>query len=353
MGLSIRIILVSVVIAFLLTQDPQAITFYGLLLTSYVSTIVIGLPLILILRRLKHLSQPIRIDGPQNHFSKQGTPTMGGSMILLTSLFLVFFSGSFFKIEIMAPVLLVFFGYGLLGIADDLKKILKSDSYGGLSPKQKLFLQMLIAGASVGFWLFKHPDYMNLYIPIIHYEIPLGLLYPLFAVFVVIGASNAVNLTDGLDGLVTLPTVLTLSFLAYLSIFHADHLSQESRFALAAFLLIVSFSCIGFLVFNFKPARIFMGDTGSLALGGLIGITSIILKAELLLAVTGFLFVLETISVMIQVLYFKKTGGKRFFKMAPLHHHFEYKGWSETKVVFVFWGIAILSTLVALKLSEI
>jgi phospho-N-acetylmuramoyl-pentapeptide-transferase len=172
---------------------------------------------------------------------------------------------------------------------------------------------------------------------------------------VIVGASNAVNLTDGLDGLVTIPVVCTLSFFVLLIVWIQPSfmvkLPAEQLTQLVSLIVLIIGGCFGFLFFNLNPAKIFMGDVGSLALGGLIGIISVALKAEILLAVAGFVFVIETVSVMIQVIYFRKTGGKRFFKMAPLHHHFEHTGWSEVDVVKLFWGIAAIAAFVALGIA--
>jgi phospho-N-acetylmuramoyl-pentapeptide-transferase len=327
-------------------------------LIGFIIALCAGYPYIQLLKRIQSQGQPIRDDGPKHHLSKAGTPTMGGLLIVLpvvlTSLVVPgLWSG------VNLGILVVFLGYAAIGMVDDLKKVMKRNAYGGMTPRQKLLSQ--VALAFVG-WLCVHVNLpqdqqFSLYVPLLHITVNLWYVYIPFALFVIVGASNAVNLTDGLDGLVTIPVVCTLGFFVLLILWvHPSFmvkLSLEQLGNLTNLIVLIIGGCLGFLVFNLNPAKIFMGDVGSLALGGLIGILSIALKAEVLLAVAGFVFVIETVSVMIQVVYFRKTGGKRFFKMAPLHHHFEHTGWTEVEVVKLFWMIAFFAAYGAVMISAL
>ncbi|MBI1909762.1 MAG: phospho-N-acetylmuramoyl-pentapeptide-transferase [Deltaproteobacteria bacterium] len=299
-------------------------------------------------------TQVIRKEGPQSHYQKQGTPTMGGLAILFAVLFsaLLWIDLKNLQFWLCAGLLLF---YGLIGFYDDSRKI-RYGSSQGLKGRHKFLLQVMGA-LIVGVLLVTlFPIETKLSVPFFkNFQPDLGLFYPLFAVFVIVGASNAVNLTDGLDGLATVP--LIFSFATYgLFAYIAGH------FAIATYLQIpylvgtgeLSIFCgamigalLGFLWFNTYPAEIFMGDVGSLSLGGVLGLLALLTKNEILLAVVGGLFVLETVSVMTQVLSFRLTG-KRIFRMAPIHHHFELKGWPEAKVSVRFWIISFLLSLVAI-----
>lgn len=317
-----------------------------------------GYPYIRLLKCIQSKGQPIRDDGPKQHFSKAGTPTMGGLLIVLPVIVVCLFVPSLCR-GVNFGVLIVFLGYSAIGAVDDLKKVMKHNAYGGMTPRQKLVYQVFLA--FIG-WLTVHlntpeAQQFSVYLPLIHTTINLWYMYIPLALFVIVGASNAVNLTDGLDGLVTVPVVCTLSFFVLLILWIQPSfmvkLPAEQLANLANLITLIIGGCLGFLFFNLNPAKIFMGDVGSLALGGLIGVISLALKAEILLAIAGFVFVIETISVMIQVVYFRKTGGKRFFKMAPLHHHFEHTGWLEVDVVKMFWGMAAAAAFVALGVAAL
>jgi phospho-N-acetylmuramoyl-pentapeptide-transferase len=330
----------------------MAITF-SLLMSLYV-----GPKLIRYLRAMQKHGQPIRTDGPETHFDKAGTPTMGGIMIIAsTSLATLLFAD--LTNQYIWVVLFIMIVFGLLGFVDDYKKITKNN-HKGLSGKMKLLIQ-IIAGI-IAYYAVQHyaghskttilqfPFFKN-------FAIDLGYLYFLFAIFVIIGSSNAVNLTDGLDGLAIGTIAIAVSsfglicYLAgnviysqYLQITYIPHVGE-----LVILCAAIIGSSLGFLWFNAKPAEIFMGDTGSLSLGGVLGVISVITKHEIVLAIIGGVFVMETISVILQVAYFKKTGGKRLFLMAPIHHHFEKKGWPETKVVIRFWILAVIFALIGLS----
>ncbi|GAB4332340.1 MAG: phospho-N-acetylmuramoyl-pentapeptide-transferase [Desulfobulbaceae bacterium] len=326
----------------------------GSALTAFLILFVLGPWFIRRLRALQ-IGQVVRDDGPETHLSKQGVPTMGGVLILgaMTFSTLLWANLTNGLVWLVTGVTLFF---ALIGSIDDLKKIRKQTSRG-LSARGKLVLQVLGAVA-VGIYLYIHPEYDGrLSLPFIKtFQPDLGIWYIPFAVLVIVGASNAVNLTDGLDGLAAGPLVISGSVYLIFS-YIAGH-------AIVSGYLQVPFvqgagevavlcgamvgACLGFLWFNTYPAQIFMGDVGSLALGGMLGAVSIIIKQEFLLAIVGGIFVMEALSVILQVGYFKISGGKRIFLMAPFHHHFEKKGWQEPKVVVRFWIISIILGLMAL-----
>tara|TARA_B100000579_G_scaffold417527_1_gene414141 strand:- start:10 stop:996 length:987 start_codon:yes stop_codon:yes gene_type:complete len=305
----------------------------------------------------KQIHDPIREDGPSEHIIKKiGTPTMGGLIILLGvfsgvllwgdltnsyNWFLIYIAGSF----------------GILGAYDDYRKI-KFNNSSGVSLKFKIILQIILAliGILILYFSNQSNELGNLYFPFFkNLVINLGWFFIPFYLFVIVGSSNAVNLTDGLDGLATVPVMLVaacFAFISYVSgnIIFSDYLQIpyiEGVGEASIFCGSIIGACLGFLWFNAPPAKIFMGDTGSLSLGGSLGAIGIITKHEIVLAITGGLFVLEAISVIVQVISFKITG-KRIFKMAPIHHHFEKKGWEESTVVIRFWIIAIILAMVGL-----
>jgi len=326
------------------------------IITSFVIVFLIGEPLIKIFKR-RQISGPIRQDGPIDHIiKKSGTPTMGGLIIIL-GIFLGTFLWSDLKNIYVLTVIFISLSLGLLGFIDDLLKI-KLKNSRGLNFKLKLIGQLIIALIAI-FILTQYSDHQylnNLYFPFLkNVVLPMGIFFIPFTILVIIGSSNAVNLTDGLDGLATVPVMLVaLSFTLisyivgnaifseYLKIPYIANVGELSIFCGAIF-----GSCLGFLWYNAPPAKIFMGDTGSLSLGGSLAAVAIIVKHEIVLAIIGGLFVLETLSVIIQVVSFKLTG-KRIFRMAPIHHHFEKKGWPESTVVIRFWIIAIILALVGL-----
>jgi len=325
-------------------------------ITSFIIVFIIGEPLIKIFQK-NQISGPIRQDGPIDHIvKKSGTPTMGGLIIIL-GIFLGTFLWADLKNIYVLTVIFVSIALGLLGFIDDLLKIKQKNSRG-LKSKFKLLGQIIIGLIAI-YILSVHSEHQflnNLYFPFFkNLVFPMGFFFIPFALFIIVGASNAVNLTDGLDGLATVPVMLVaLSytlisyvvgntiFAEYLKIPYVENAGELSIFCGAIF-----GSCLGFLWYNAPPAKIFMGDTGSLSLGGSLAAVAIIVKHEIVLAIIGGLFVLETVSVIIQVLSFKLTG-KRVFMMAPIHHHFEKKGWPESTVVIRFWIIAIILALIGL-----
>jgi phospho-N-acetylmuramoyl-pentapeptide-transferase len=322
--------------------------------TAFLLVILFG-PMFIRWLQHRQIGQVIRSDGPESHLSKQGVPTMGGVLILGAMILSTLFWANLTSGLIWLLLTTTLF-FGVVGSVDDLKKVRKGNSRG-LTAREKLLLQVI--GASVvGLYLVLHPEYDGrLVVPFFKEVMPdLGWWYLPFAITVIVFASNAVNLTDGLDGLAAGPVVITgavyvlFSYIAgnammagYLQIPHVQGAGE-----VAVFCGTLVGACIGFLWFNCYPAQIFMGDVGSLALGGALGAVSIITKQEILLAIVGGIFVMEALSVMLQVGYFKLSGGKRIFLMAPFHHHFEKKGWLEPKVVVRFWIVSIILGLVAL-----
>ncbi|MGM8214381.1 phospho-N-acetylmuramoyl-pentapeptide-transferase [Bacillaceae bacterium W0354] len=303
---------------------------------AFLFAVLLSPVLIPFLKRLK-FGQSIREEGPESHKVKSGTPTMGGLMIIssiiFTSTFIVWkyehasFTDEFF---ILVFVLL---GYGLIGFLDDLIKILKKRNLG-LTSKQKMLGQLIIA-IIVYFILHNNGFDTSVNIPGTDWQIPFGIFYSIFLLFMLVGTSNAVNLTDGLDGLVA--GTASIAFAAFAIIGFYYNASAE----IIIFSFAVVGALLGFLVFNSHPAKVFMGDTGSLAIGASLSMVAVLLKLEILLIIIGGVFVLETLSVIIQVISFKLTG-KRVFKMSPLHHHYELSGWSEWRVVVTFWLVGAL-----------
>ncbi len=326
----------------------------GAAITAFLILCILG-PKFIRWLQLKQIGQVVRSDGPESHLSKQGVPTMGGVLILaaMTISTLLWADLTSGLVWLLIGISLFF---GAIGAIDDLQKVTKGNSKG-LSPRGKLLLQ--VAGASmVGLYLILHPEYDGrLAIPFFKTFHPdLGWWYIPFTVLVIVGASNAVNLTDGLDGLAAGPVMISGSVYLIFSyaagnVIVAQYLQipyVQGAGEVAVFCGTLIGACLGFLWFNAYPAEIFMGDVGSLSLGGTLGAVSIITKQEFLLAIVGGIFVMEAVSVILQVGYFKMSGGKRIFLMAPIHHHFEKKGWQEPKVVVRFWIISIILGLLAL-----
>ena len=324
--------------------------------TSLLIVFLIGTPFINFFSS-KQILNPIREDGPDEHIIKKiGTPTMGGVLILIGLFSGIFLWGDLKNIYIWFLIYIVA-SYGLLGAYDDYKKI-KLKNSSGISFKIKIISQIFIAVIGILFlsYFSENTDLNNLYFPFFkNLIINLGWFFIPFAAFVIVGSSNAVNLTDGLDGLATVPVILVAACFAFISYVTGNIVFSEylqipyiaGVGEVAVFLGAVIGSCLGFLWFNAPPAKIFMGDTGSLALGGSLGAVGIITKHEIVLAITGGLFVLEAVSVIVQVVSFKLTG-KRIFKMAPIHHHYEKKGWPESTVVIRFWIVAIILAMIGL-----
>ena len=297
--------------------------------------------------------QPIREDGPQSHLAKRGTPTMGGLMIL-TCVTVAMLLWMDFANRYLWACLFITVGFGLIGFLDDYDKVTKR-SHKGVSGKARLLAEFVVAG--IGCWVITYGAGTELYIPFYRGPVvDLGPFYILFAAFIVVGAGNAVNLTDGLDGLATMPVIIaSLAFLviAYLvgNVVFSRYLGIPHVLG-AGDLTVLCSAIIGaglaFLWFNAPPAAVFMGDTGSLALGGALGAIAVATQHEIVLGIIGGLFVLEALSVIIQVFFYKRTG-RRVFKMAPIHHHFEQMGWSEPTVVIRFWIISFVLALAGLS----
>ena len=330
----------------------------GAIITAMFFVFFFGPAIIRALRVRQGKGQPIREDGPQGHIlTKQGTPTMGGLMILLGLLVSVFLWADLSN-GFVWVVLGVTVTFGLIGLYDDYLKVAKQ-SHRGFSGRQRLVVEIIIAVIAVyGITMIADPETAHgVAVPFFKdFLIDLGWFFVIFGAFVIVGAGNAVNLTDGLDGLAIVPVMIaaaTFGLISYLSgnVIFADYL-QINHVAgtgeLAVLCGAVIGAGIGFLWFNAPPASIFMGDTGSLALGGLLGAVSVATKHEIVLAIVGGLFVLEAVSVMVQVVSFKLTG-RRVFRMAPIHHHFEQLGWAEPQIVVRFWIIAFVLALIGLS----
>jgi phospho-N-acetylmuramoyl-pentapeptide-transferase len=313
----------------------------GALVTAFVVVAALGPFFIPLLHRLK-FGQSIRDVGPASHMKKSGTPTMGGIMIFIGILVAVAVWCQLSP-EIIVALLLTL-GYGLIGFLDDYIKVVMKRNLG-LTAKQKFALQILLACIVLGYVTYKGDMIREiLWLPGTSIIWDIGWGYYVLAILVLVGTTNAVNLTDGLDGLVSCVSIPV--FFAYFCIALILGPASLSTFAVA-----VLGSCIGFLVHNHYPAKVFMGDTGSLALGGAVAALALLTHTELLLIVVGIVYVLEAASVIIQVAYFKHTGGKRIFRMTPIHHHFELGGWRETKVVAVFTAVSMLGALAGVCLA--
>ncbi len=331
-------------------------------ITALVISLLLGPGLIRWLKSVQRGGQPIRPDGPERHLiEKKGTPTMGG-VLILSALSVSTLLWADLRNGYVWAVLLLTLGYGAIGFVDDYIKLSKAD-FRGLSGRGKLIVQAglgVIASIWIA-WLTKGTLGTGLALPVFKEAlIPLGIFFPIFGMFVMLGSSNAVNLTDGLDGLAIVPTIIAagvFGLIAYLvgNRVFADYLQLHPVAGvgeLAVFCSALIGAGLGFLWFNAPPAAVFMGDTGSLALGGALGAVAVAVKHEMVLFIVGGLFVVETVSVIIQVFWYKRTG-RRVFLMAPLHHHFEKKGWSEPTIVIRFWIIAMILALVGLGTLKI
>lgn len=317
-------------------SNSNIVVAISLLVVSFLVTVLMLPRLIKYLHYLK-FGQAIREEGPQSHMHKKGTPTMGGiSFIVATVLALIiamFIDSSNIKYYILFIYTTI--SFSIIGYIDDMLIVVKKKN-DGLAPRKKLMLQILFSIIFYVLVKFIYEDINYIYIPGLEYQLNISYLYMIFVVFWQTGFSNAVNLTDGLDGLATSVTIITTSTFALLAY-------KENNFPVLVFCLTIVGALLGFLLFNKNPAKIFMGDTGSLALGGILAAISVILHKEIAFLFIGLVYILETLSVIIQVAYFKKTG-KRIFKMSPLHHHFELSGYGEVKTVYIFVIIAMISS---------
>lgn len=318
------------------------------LLVTFVISVICGLITIPILKKLK-VGQIERDDGPASHLKKQGTPTMGGIIMIISIIIAV--TGAYIFLRYtgneelgnkLLPLLLITIGYGMVGFIDDFKKLVLKNTEG-LKPSYKMFGLLVIAVIYVLFLLQGVHIGTETYLPIVdmYVKIPMYLYIP-FAIIVILATTNAINLTDGIDGLSSSVSVIIITCLTVIGI-------NYQIYEISIFGSIVIGAVLGFLIFNLHPAKVFMGDTGSLMLGGVISGLILYLKMPLLLLVIAIIPVLETLSVIIQVAYFKKTGN-RIFKMAPLHHHFELSGWKENKVVIIFSLITLVACFIGLKI---
>ncbi len=331
-------------------------------LVSFCFVLLLGNKFIFFLKSHQRNGQPIRDDGPQSHLvSKKGTPTMGGILIISAVVIGSILLGDLTNTYLWL-CLIVFIGFGLIGAYDDYRKVSKSD-YHGLSGKKKFLLQSVVAAVCCFAFVkvSNSSEVTNVFLPIFkNCYVDLGRLFIIWAIFITVGSSNAVNLTDGLDGLAMGPVIISsicLAIVAYLvgnTVFaeylHMVYISGMSE--ICVFLSGLVGASLGFMWFNAPPAKVFMGDTGSVAIGGVLGFISVISKHEFTYAIIGGVFVLETVSVILQVFYYKTTH-KRIFLMAPIHHHFEKKGWSEPTVVFRFWIISMVLGILGLALLKV
>jgi phospho-N-acetylmuramoyl-pentapeptide-transferase len=319
----------------------EKVLFFTILM-GFLITVLISPVFIPFLRRLK-FGQSIREEGPKSHQKKSGTPTMGGLMILFSIIISTFvMTGRIAEPTVKTYLLvLVTLGFGLLGFLDDFIKVVLKRNLG-LTSKQKLLGQIII---SVIFYLiYKQNEFPTVIdLPFGDYSINLGWFFVFFILFWLVGFSNAVNLTDGLDGLVSGTAAIAFGAYAVLA-------WNQSQFEIAIFCVAAVGAVLGFLVFNAHPAKVFMGDTGSLALGGALAAVAILTKLEILLIIIGGVFVIETLSVILQVASFKTTG-KRIFRMSPLHHHYELIGWSEWRVVVTFWSVGLLFAILGIYIE--
>jgi len=315
------------------------------LILSFIISIIIGLIVLPILKKLK-IGQIERQEGPESHFKKQGTPTMGGIIMILTLIIVTIIMCIIYSktesavIFNLLPLVVTIIGFGVIGFIDDFKKLVLKNT-DGLKPMYKILGLLVISVAFIIYYIIIKKVSMEIFIPVFkeYIDIPIYVYIP-FLIFVILGTTNAINLTDGIDGLATGVTTIIIATLTVIGI----TLGSKEIVLLGSILCGAN---MGFLIFNMHPAKVFMGDTGSLMLGGAIASIAIYLQMPLILIILAIIPIIETISVMIQVIYFKKTG-KRVFKMTPIHHHFELSGWNENKVVIVFSIITLISCVIGL-----
>ncbi len=307
------------------------------LLISFGVTVLLGFIIVPKLKKL-NIGQVVRDDGPKSHLKKNGTPTMGGLIILIVmTLILGIYSVRYHEL-ILAIVAIL--GFGIVGFIDDYKKLVKHDSKG-LSPMKKILGLFIITGVFIVLYLNVFKLGTDIIVPFVNQPLALSLgVFVAFAAFILLGTANAVNLTDGLDGLAAGVVAIIMTFFTVVAI-------KDNNTEMIILGSVSVGTCLGFLIFNLHPAHVFMGDTGSLALGGAIAAIALMTKMPLYLAIVAFVCIIDTISVVIQVIYFKLTKGKRLFKMAPFHHHLELSGMKETKIVLIFWIITAICCAVA------
>ena len=307
------------------------------LIVAFVATFVVGLFVMPILKKFK-VGQVVRDDGPKEHLKKQGTPTMGGIIMLIVIVVILAINSIKYPTLILAIISIL--GFGLVGFVDDYKKLVKKNTKG-LSPLKKIFGLVLVTAIFIFMYLKVFKLGTDITLPFISSPITLSVgAFIIFIAFILIGTSNAVNLTDGLDGLASGVVAIIMTFFTIVAVKN----SNTEMIILGASSV---GTCLAFLLFNFHPAKVFMGDTGSLALGGAVAAIAIMMKMEVYLAIVAFVCIIDTLSVILQVTYFKLTKGKRIFKMAPFHHHLELFGMKETEVVILFWVITAILCFVA------
>ena len=308
-----------------------------LLFVSFVATVILGLIVVPILKK-KKIGQVVREEGPKSHLQKNGTPIMGGViMLVVINAILAFFvkDNPILVLPMVATI-----GFGIIGFIDDFKKLYLQDPEG-ISPKAKMLGLFIVTTALLVLYLIVFKLGTTTIIPVINQPITLAIpVFILFIAFILLGTTNAVNLTDGLDGLATGVVAIIMTFFTLVAL-------KQQNYEMVVFSSTVAGSCLGFLIFNMHPAKVFMGDTGSLALGGAVAISAICLKMPLILALVALVCIVDTISVMLQVVYYKVTKGKRLFKMAPFHHHLELSGYKETTVVLIFWLITLICCIIS------
>lgn len=304
---------------------------------SFVLTILLGIIVVPILKKHK-IGQIVRNDGPQSHLKKNGTPIMGGIIMIIVSVILLLVNS--FKYPVLILAIIAILGFGIIGFIDDYKKLILKNTEG-LSPKKKMLGLFIVTAMFIFAYLKLFNLGTDIILPFLNQPIALSMpVFILFLAFILLGTSNAVNLTDGLDGLASGVVAIIMTFFTLVALKNGD----KDMVILGS---IVTGTCIGFLIYNFHPAKVFMGDTGSLALGGAVAAIAIIMKMPLYLAIVAIVCIIDTLSVILQVLYFKITKGKRLFKMAPFHHHLELSGMKETKVVFLFWIVTVIVCILA------
>lgn len=304
---------------------------------SFVLTVILGIIVVPILKKHK-IGQIVRNDGPQSHLKKNGTPIMGGIMMIIVSVILLAINS--FKYKVLVLPIIAILGFGIIGFIDDYKKLILKNTEG-LSPKKKMLGLFIVTAIFIFVYLKIFNLGTDIILPLFNQPIALSIpVFIVFIAFILLGTTNAVNLTDGLDGLASGVVAIIMTFFTIVALKNGE----KDMVILGS---LVTGTCIGFLIYNFHPAKVFMGDTGSLALGGAIASIAIIMKMPLYLALVAIVCIIDTLSVILQVLYFKITKGKRLFKMAPFHHHLELSGMKETKVVFLFWIVTVIFCILA------